>query len=323
MTVRPFELRDMLILNRYRDQGIFLDTIPTLTWGRVLIPMGAMLSPLSDTTGVITSLAFEDGDRRNPLVGQVAHIRNLPFARFSFLAPESAIESTALPALLENLVQRVGERQARSLVAEVEESTYTFEALRKAGFSIYSRQRIWKITSVPKMDRGETPWRRPKSEDEFAIHALYNNLVPALVQQVEPPYWDDKSGYVFYQEGELLAFVDVVSGPRGIWLQPFFHPETDQVAERLIDLLHILKPSAKRPVYIGLRSHASWLEASLENLDVEVGPRQAVMVKRLAAGVKEFKTAPLPEIAAASTPKATMPYTKPYLQHEKEFLLRQ
>ena len=82
MRVRPFELRDILILNRYRDQGIFLDTIPTLTWGRVLIPMGAMLSPISDTTGVITSLAFEDGDHRNPLVGQVAHSRDLPFARF-------------------------------------------------------------------------------------------------------------------------------------------------------------------------------------------------------------------------------------------------
>ena len=174
---------------------------------------------------------------------------------FSFLAPEGAVDSPALAALLENLIKRVGERQARSLVAEVEESTYTFEALRKAGFSIYSRQRIWKTTSTPEIDGQTTSWRRPKSKDEFAIHALYNNLVPALVQQVEPPYWDDKSGYVFYHQDELLAFVDVVTGPRGIWLQPFFHPETDQVAERLAELLRMLKPSAKKPVYIGLRSY--------------------------------------------------------------------
>ena len=204
-------------------------------------------------------------------------------------------------------------------MAEVEEATFTFETLRKAGFSIYSRQRIWKTTSIPKPLSSETHWRRPKSQDGIAIHSLYNNLVPALVQQVEPPYWDDKSGYVFYQQGELLGYVDVVSGPRGIWMQPFFHPETDQVTECLVDLLQILKPSPKRPVYIGLRSYASWLEASLEDLDVEVGPRQAVMVKRLAAGVKAFKTAPLPEMAG--TPKATIPYTKPYLQHEKELPL--
>jgi len=318
MSIRPFEIRDILILNRYRDKGIFLDSIPTLTWGRVLVPAGALLSTLSNITGVITSLSFDDHDLTRPLVGQVVHIRNLPFARFSYLAPEDAIQSAAVAALLENLVRRVGERQARSLVAEVEETTYTFEALRKAGFSIYSRQRIWKATQVSKVEGDDSPWRRPRSQDEFAIHALYNDLVPALVQQVEPPYWDDKSGYVFYQQGELLAYVDVVSGPRGIWVQPFFHPQIDQVTERINDLLMMLKPSSNRPVYIGLRSYASWLEAFLEDLDMEVGPRQAVMVKRLAAGVKQFESAPLPEMAG--TPKATIPYSQPILQHEEELL---
>ena len=52
-----------------------------------------------------------------------------------------------------------------------------------------------------------------------------------------------------------------------------------------------------------------------------VGPRQAVMVKRLTAGVKQFQTAPLPEMGRAS--KATIPYTQTYRHQEEELTLPQ
>ncbi len=188
MSIRPFELRDIGTLNRYREQGLFLDSIPTLTWGHALVPAGAMLSPVSSTTGVFTSLYFRDEEDQEPLVGQVVHNREAPLARFTFLAPDAAVESPALPALVESLIERVGERGAQSLIAEVDERTQTFEAMRNAGFSIYSRQRIWKLAEAPPFSDLETPWRHGIGRDEIAVRTLYNNLVPRLSSWSPEPW---------------------------------------------------------------------------------------------------------------------------------------
>ena len=61
------------------------------------------------------------------------------------------------------------------------------------------------------------------------IRSLYNNLVPGLVQQVEPLPPDQLRGMVYYQQGELLAYVELRYGPRGIWAQPFVHPDAEDI----------------------------------------------------------------------------------------------
>ena len=53
-----------------------------------------------------------------------------------------------------------------------------------------------------------------------------------------------------------------------------------------------------------MRSYQAWLEASLEELGAEAGPRQAVMVKRLAKPVKELQAVPAMEKAMAKVKPA-------------------
>ncbi len=89
--IRPLALRDMPLLNRYRKRGVFLDSTPTLTWGRAIVPSGALLSPFSSLTGVFTSIA-ESRDEE-ALIGQVVHNQGSPFAHFTFLSPVEQLHS--------------------------------------------------------------------------------------------------------------------------------------------------------------------------------------------------------------------------------------
>jgi len=308
--IRDFELRDIPVLHRYRNRGLFLDSVRTLTWGTGLVPVGALLSYLAPATGVFTSVCKAKANPGTPLLGQVVHTLGSPYARFNFLAPETAIDSPALPELLEALVTRVAARGAHNLVAEVDENSPVFEALRRSGFSVYARQRVWKINKLAATNGTRTPWRAINPHDEFSIRKLYNELVPGLVQQVEPVPWEHMGGQVYYKDDDLLAFVEMSHGPGGIWVQPFIHPETEDVTSRLTDLLQNLQPLFSRPVYIVVRSYQAWLEYALENLEAEVGPGQAVMVKRMAitqAAVRNMSLSALERGAAKTTSSIVTP----------------
>lgn len=307
--IRPFDLRDISMLQNYRESGIFLDSIPTLTWGRTLVPAAAMLSPIAPATGVFTSVYLGDKTADIPLIGQVVHVAGSPYARFTFLAPDSAVESPALPELLEDLMKRVGGRGAKSIVAEVDENSHTFEALRRAGFSIYARQRIWRVETSS--SNGVTsPWRKAQSVDEFPVRTLYNGIVPGFVQAVESAPQDRLRGKVYYEDSELFAFVDMVHGPSGVWMQPYIHHEADKVTGLLESLINEVPPRNTRPVYLCLRSYQSWLEHGLEDLGGEAGPRQAVMVKRMALTRKVGSTLKLPVVESGQA-EITTPISAP------------
>jgi hypothetical protein len=294
--IRPFELRDLPLLNRYRQRGLFLDSIPTLTWGRGLVPAGAIFSPFSSALGVFTSFCQNEDESHEPLIGQITHSITAPFAHFTYLAPDTAIDSPNLNPLLESLIKRVGERGAQSLIAEVDEDSHTFEALRKANFSIYSRQTLWRIDHKPLNANNTFEWIRCMPEDEINIWRLYSELVPTLVQQVESSPTGHLNGWVLYKDGEILGFVAMVMGPRGIYLQPFIHPDMEDVDSKLAQLISRLAPKKKRPVYICLRSYHSWLSTALEDMGAQPGPNQAVMVRRLALPIKKPVLSSLPQI---------------------------
>jgi hypothetical protein len=80
----------------------------------------------------------------------------------------------------------------------------------------------------------------------------------------------------------VLAFVEGIYGPRGIYLLPLFHPTVENVDMLISDLLLHLSPLMGRPVYLAVRSYQSWIENALESLQTQAGERQALLVKHLA-----------------------------------------
>ncbi|MDH5508694.1 MAG: hypothetical protein OEZ02_15840 [Anaerolineae bacterium] len=277
--IRPFELRDLPLLHRYREEGVYLDNVATLTWGRSLVAARAALSPLAAATGVFTSIAQVKTDKCPPLVAQVMHGTGASCARLTFLAPESAVGVNPVAELLDDLVRRVGERGAQNIVAEVDEGTEMCEVLRLAGFSVYARQRTWRFASALP-GKAEVTWEAAVSRHEIPISSLYSALVPALVQQVEAVSWDKVRGHVCFQDGELMAYANLSHGPNGVWLQPFIHPDMNGVPAHLASLLSELGPRSARPIYICVRSYQAWLAQVLEDLGGEAGPAQALLVKR-------------------------------------------
>jgi hypothetical protein len=232
-------------------------------------------------------------------------------AQLAYIGPVKAIHQNVGLRLLEALARHAGEQSAHSLTAEIDENDPLFERLRTAGFAIYARQRIWRLETnglYVESDNNDETWRSESEQDQIAIHNLYHSLVPALVQQVELPPTLDGQGLVYLSNGDILGYLDVRSGPNGTWVQPYFHPAAHLGDQVIAAFLNRFNPSATRPLFVCVRSYQGGLGSSLGRLGFEPCSDQAVMVKRLAAGVRQKATKPLPALDGTQA-EVTAPFT--------------
>jgi hypothetical protein len=294
LTLRPTDWRDIRVLHRNRAKGLYLDTALALTRGGSFAS-GVLRSFFSPATGVFTWVC-SDNRGEQPVLGQFRHKAEEPFARLTLLAPEEALGSTLTIDLLEQLAKQAGDHGAFNLLAEVDEQSLGFESLRKAGFVVYARQRVWRLKENGDQFNLEMPWEIAHKQDVIGAQTLYHSVVPGLVQQVEPLSNKNIQGLVCHNDGYLLGYIDLKAGPRGVWAQPFIHPDVVDVDARLKDLFDSIPHRRSRPVYLCVRSYQSWLEPALVALDAEPGPQQAVMVKRLAAQHQVKRPFALPQI---------------------------
>lgn len=295
-TIRSFEWRDIPVLHRYRRCGLFLDTALLLTRGPALVTTGALFSTAGLNTSVFTCLCNDADSDGKPLLAQITHAAGSTFARLSYLAPDEAVASADLPALFDHLAPPVGERGAFHILAEVDEHSPALDALRQAGFAIYANQRIWKLEKSPTVKASSAGWQKVSERDTLRIRSLYNDLVPGLVQQVEPLSRQPLKGMVYYQGGMLQAYIELRHGKAGVWAQPFVHPDVRDFAAPLGDLLHSLPARSSRPVYLCIRSYQSWLEGMVESVGALPGLSQAVMVRHLSVARRAAQPAALPAI---------------------------
>jgi hypothetical protein len=295
MAIRSFDWRDLPALHRYRQRCVFLHSALLLTRGPLMIS-GALLSSLTPAMGIFTCVSTKNGSSDQVIIGQMIHMPGTPFAQLTFLAPESALDTPVILSLLDHLATQAGGRGALRLVADVDERTLAFEALRRSSYAIYTRQRIWRLQEQVVEKDECSAWRQANERDMIAVRSLYNNLVPGLVQQVEPFPAERLHGVVYHNGEDLQAYVELKYGPRGIWAQPFIHPDAEEVAMRLVDLLKVIPYRRSRPVFLCIRSYQSWLELALEDLGAESSPRQAVMVKHLAFPQKAIRAFSIPAL---------------------------
>jgi hypothetical protein len=282
MNIRPFDWRDLTLLHGYLDRGIFLDSTRVLIHGRSVIPMGALLYFLGPSTRMFTYRCNQSSPSGTPLIGQITHASGASYARLSFLAPEDAIDQPGLTALSDYMALQMGKKGAFHILADINESSQVFQMLHRAGFAIYARQRIWQLEGKPLGDQEPVPWRTALSRDTLGVRSLYCNVVPGLVQQVEPLPKKGLNGVVLYKGSDVLAFVEMKYGRNGIWIQPFIHPDVGDFDCSLVNLLQELPGRGSRRLYICVRSYQSWLESAFEAMGARPGPVQAVMVRHLA-----------------------------------------
>lgn len=304
--IRSFDWRDLMILMRYREQGLFLSSSLPATRGHQIVP-GVLLSYLSPGSGISTSVSKADGKNENPLLGQVVRSADSNIARLSFLAPEKNLENSALSDLLNHLAIKAGEDGAFNLIAEIDIDSPIFESLRKSGFVVYARQRLWHYDQPVKYEKYSKSWDIVREIDHFNVLALCHNLVPGIVQQIESPVRNPIQGLVIRQQNSITGFVEFVYGHFGIWAQPFIHPDIENPLKLLDELIKSLPDRRARPICLCVRSYQSWLEPSMKKLGAMAGNQQAVMVKRLAIHHKVTQPFKIPNLK--SQPDITAPIT--------------
>ncbi len=239
-----------------------------------------MLTRLRPTNEFFTAIA-PASNGTGALIGQVVYHGGEKSAHLSYMLPLGELSSPALTALVEALAWQAGEWGAFHLLAEVEERGPAFEGLRAAGFSTYARQRVWRVDAPIPMQSAPNHWHAAASIDEHAVRNLHTLVIPPLVQAAEPLNLHLSHSLIFHQEGDLAAYVEVIGGPKGIYLRPLIHPDVEETPALLISLIARLHPTPKRPVYMAVRSYEAWLEPLLEDLGAQVGPRQALLVRHL------------------------------------------
>ena len=308
MTIRPYDWRDLILLHRLRNRGMCLDTRLMFTRG-VLALRHAPLSTLIPGGNVCTLVSRADNSDELPAAGQFLIRNNQLPARLVFISPREILSRPEGASLLEAMAHVAGERGAPALIAEIDERDPAADILHAAGFAIYSRQRILRLDSAVEVKAvlDEETWRSATDRDYIAIQSLYTNLVPALVQQVEPPPSRYEQGLVYWSQGELLGFLDIERGPQGIWVQPYFHPAAELDDNLLSGFLLGFSPSQNCPLFICVRSYQGGLSQSLNQLGFEPCSSQAVMVKRLATPVRRPVLGKIPALDGTQ-PEPSAPF---------------
>lgn len=258
-----------------------MDSARLLTRGN---PAGlvASLSRLQPARGYFTGVT---GGSKNslPLIGQVTYQMGSRSARLSFIAPGAICDSPDLPGLLEGLAWQAGDWGAFHVLGELEEICPAFESMRRAGFSVYAWQRVWQLpVGLPNGSSPTPGWQPVREEDEWAVRGLFQNLVPPLAQSAEPLVLRRQRGLVYRQGTEIMAYVEGVFGPRGIYLYPLIHPDIEDAQSLVKSLPAALAPLLGRPIFMAVRSYQAWLENTLTDLDAKSSARQALMVKHMA-----------------------------------------
>lgn len=279
MTIRPLDLLDLPTIARYRNDVLTLDSARALTRGHPLGAMG-LLAYVNPSRHLYAAV---DNGGESILLGGIIHTRGETFAKLLYLAPSNRLQDPQLPALIEHLAAQAGEWQAFHVLAEVDETSDAFQALRRAGFSVYAWQRVWDVSQLEKTEA--TPslsWRRVRSLDIHAVQSLHHQIVPQLLHPVEPAP-KDANGFV---QTDGKGYARVTYGMYGIVLTPLIYPNENDAGESIRLLVASLSDRRGRPVYLNVRSYQAWLEPILEDLGAKAAPRQAVMVKHLGRLVK-------------------------------------
>lgn len=313
--IHAAKLVDVPVVHRLAEKGTVLDSELCYTRALDHSRSAVLSSVLLPQRGLYTLVGRAE---RQAIVGQVRVKYADHLAQMVYLAPalEPVTDDSAWLALLDAMAHESGRRGAAMLTAEVDEVSPLFESMRHAGFAVYARQEIWRRAAPP-----ANPPRLPPlsgdladetDDDTLDIQLLYSNIVPRLVQPIAVPS-SESAGMVYRRGGRVQAYVAVSQGRQGIYLMPFMHPDVlgREAAAIIEGVLARLDRAERTPVCVCVRRYQDWLADSLRELDFALWTQQAVMVRHIAASIRQ-PAFTLP--ARSALERMTAPVTSPFRQ---------
>lgn len=279
---RKLTWQDLTVLHRYQSHKLVLDTSLQLVYnpGLYSCSLLSLLFPRSEFYTAVDPLL---DDHFPILFGQIALARKDLSARISFLAPGSPGANHNYSPLLSHLAGAAAERGAIQILAEVVPDSPGEEILTQCGFRPYAEQQIWKLPRRQSYGSGQRSWIPASRRDNERVSSLYQRVLPAKIQHVEPPpVFPDSQGMVSWADGRLVGLALTHFGPRGILLDLLLDRNQHTVDEYISSLMFHLPYRSTRDVYIRVRSYQQELASALERIGALPGDRQRALVKKLA-----------------------------------------
>ena len=272
--IRPFGLQDVRLVHRLQRTGAPLAIEHYLTHPRS--PLRAALVAQWAGPRVATYVHVDrTGEGHNVGFLQLMQRPNRPEADLLFIAPATPNDSAVWCELLQHSCVLASDQGVQRVYASPPDSAAQQECLRKAGFSPYTREVIYRLVGCPADGGPVAGFRSQETRDTWTLQRLYLRSTPRLVQQSEgalagqagsPPlsWWDPTrwEGVVWEPSGEVRAAVQVHRGRAGHWMRILVSPDLSrEVARGLVEEgLHLLMRSAGRsglalPIFASVRDY--------------------------------------------------------------------
>jgi len=315
---RTARLRDIPLVMRLAEQGTVLDSELCFTRTADSPNTTVFSSIVLPQRSLLTLVARAENDQ---VIGQIRLKSSEHLAQIVYMAPrlDESMEDTAWLRMLDAMAVEAGKRGAHILTAEVDESSALFQTMRTSGFAVYARQEIWRrLPDQGPIDIEAATLTDETDGDAMDIQLLYANIVPRLVQHIAVPS-QDSTGLVYRQKDRIQGYVAVSEGKYGVYLVPYLHPDIlfKEVSAILAGAVARGSQTGKVPVYVCMRRYQDWLEESLMELGFERCAEQAVMVRHIAAGIRQTSFAPLShtlEVAPSPARPPTSQMTEPIVE---------
>jgi hypothetical protein len=311
--IRTFDLRDLALVSQVESQGTPLYAELALT--RHPRPLQSALAGFFSLSGhgLRTYVLREDVDE-SKLSGliQLRDRRDRKYSAVTFIAPAVQINHHSHEVwehLLDHAAVQTGKLGVHRLIAEAPEDGEAVEVLYRAGFAIYVRQDIYRLTKTHDTILAEPLLRPCQSVDEWGVHQLYHNTVPRLAQLANgaPRMYRSGAvrGYVLEDRQEVVAYLQVRRGPDGAWLSVLLHPRAEARASAIVEYgVSLFGSNWEAPIYCGVRRYQEWLGRPLESLGFEHYDSTVIMVKHLVNMIQEPEAAAVPGLEKATAPLA-------------------
>lgn len=308
--IRPFGVRDVLLIRQLQNRGIALDMEGAILRPRTPLRDALMSQIPMNGYGAVTYV-LRDRKRRGFV--QARQGRHPTESYLTFIAPgrlrDEALATTWC-ALLEALSYGEGERGVQRVYAKLPESAEAeAEAFRQAGFRVYTQEQVFYLPrSVVPQPAGEHPvlLRPYRSTDAWGVHRLYCLGSPRFVQQAEhvpgeigeaaTSHWAQgrrEERLVWICNGEVVGYLRLLVGELGHWLHLLIHPNQ---MDHAVALLHLgvtrLKRYPPRPIYCTVRSYEVALQRALTAVGFKLHHTRSLMMKQITVPVRELAAEP-------------------------------
>ncbi len=275
--LRKLNALDFSTLMRQTAKLENLDFLRVVTNGEPMSLMGMASSLFAQRHAG----AVLEKDGKPLAMARVIQWQEEDFAQFQFI---SALEpdNVNLSAVIEALLQDIGEWGLIKVMADLPVSSPFLKAFRKANFYVWASHQCFTFPFVQSELPSKNQWETWTARDFEGIRAVYQTLVPSRIRSYEPMTRSKVLGKVLTNEkGQVIAYVDLDYGSKGLWAQPFALPEANRPAV-FEDLLKSLFAEYGRPVTFSARSYMPWLRSSLGRLTDQMTEERALIARYLA-----------------------------------------